>query len=129
MQAYPESLLAKLADNEDDGVMEEKGDTIRLDRDPAVFAHVLKLLDKPAFLEADQAVAEELREELDFYGLLPCSTMLPAAAFAVPSARLLESVVSSAVSSIISQMAALLSKQLADGTFDADIERTLTAHN
>jgi hypothetical protein len=99
VQAYPESLLAKLADNEDDGVMEEKTDAIRLDRDPTLFAHVLKLLDKPAFLEVDQAVAEELREELDFYGLLPCSTMLPAAAFAVPYSRLLESVVSSIVQS------------------------------
>jgi hypothetical protein len=74
VQAYPESLLAKLADNEDDGVMEEKTDAIRLDRDPAVFAHVLKLLDKP--LEAVET--EALREELDFYGLLPSSTMLPA---------------------------------------------------
>jgi hypothetical protein len=63
VQAYPESLLAKLADNEDDGVMEEKGDTIRLDRDPTLFAHVLqRFMDKP--LEAVEPDA--LREELDF---------------------------------------------------------------
>jgi hypothetical protein len=43
VQAHPESFLAKLADNEDDGVMEEKAHTIRLDRDPTLFAHVLKL--------------------------------------------------------------------------------------
>ena len=46
MQAYPESLLAKLADNEDDGVMVAK-DAIPFDRDPTLFAHVLKLFDKP----------------------------------------------------------------------------------
>ena len=43
VQAHPESFLAKLADNEDDGVMEEKAHTIRLNRDPTLFAHVLKL--------------------------------------------------------------------------------------
>jgi hypothetical protein len=104
VQAYPESLLAKLADNEDDGVMEEKGDTIRLDRDPTLFAHVLQRFDKP--LEAVET--EALREELDFYGMLPCSTMPPAAAFAVPYSRLLESV----VSSIVSQMAVLMNEKL-----------------
>jgi hypothetical protein len=110
VQAYPESLLAKLADNEDDGVMEEKTDAIRLDRDPTLFAHVLKLLDKPAFLEVDQAVAEELREELDFYGLLPCSTMLPAAAFAAICSHRVENV----VSSIVSQMAVLMMEKADD---------------
>ena len=109
MQAYPESLLAKLADNEDDGVMVAKV-AISLDRDPTLFAHVLKLLDKPAFLEADPAVAGALHKELDFYGLLPSSTMLPAAMLADKVARAADSV----VSSIVDQMAVLINEKLSD---------------
>jgi hypothetical protein len=106
VQAHPESFLAKLADNEDDGVMEEKADTIRLDRDPTLFAHVLKLLDKP--LEAVDT--EALCKELDFYGLLPSSTMLPAAMLADKVARAADSV----VSSIVDQMAVLINEKLSD---------------
>jgi hypothetical protein len=109
VQAYPESLLAKLADNEDDGVMVAKV-AISLDRDPTLFAHVLKLLDKPAFLEADPAVAGALHKELDFYGLLPSSTMLPAAMFAAACSGAAESV----VSSIIGQISMLMNEKLAD---------------
>ena len=78
--------------------------TIHIDRDPDLFSHVLKLFDTP--LPAEDT--EKLREELDFYGMLPCSTMPPAAAFAVPYSRLLESV----VSSIVSQMAVLMNEKL-----------------
>jgi hypothetical protein len=53
VQAHPESLLAKLVDDaaETDGVLVEKVDgqpaAIPIDRDPTLFAHVLKLFDKP----------------------------------------------------------------------------------
>jgi hypothetical protein len=106
VQAYPESLLAKLADNEDDGVMEEKGDAIRLDRDPAVFAHVLqRFMDKP--LEAVEP--EALCKELDFYGA-PSSTMPPASALADMWSRHAENV----VTSILDQMAVLTVETLPD---------------
>jgi hypothetical protein len=118
VQAYPESLLAKLADNEDDGVMEEKTDAIRLDRDPAVFAHVLKLLDKP--LEAVET--EALREELDFYGLLPSSTMLPASMVADMCSRDAEN----AVSSIVDQMGVLMNEKLADNKRNVAVGHQLT---
>ena len=87
--------------------MEEKGDTIRLDRDPTLFAHVLqRFMDKP--LEAVEP--EALREELDFYGA-PCSTMPPASALAGIYSRRAEN----AVTSILDQMAVLTVETLPAG--------------
>jgi hypothetical protein len=104
VQAYPESLLAKLADNEDDGVMAEGANVIRLDRDPTLFSHVLQLF-------VDKPVAQPtLYEELDFYGLPPSSIMLPASMAADICSRPGESV----VSSIIDQMAVLMHETLSN---------------
>jgi hypothetical protein len=111
VQAYPESLLAKLADNEDDGVMAEGANVIRLDRDPTLFSHVLQLF-------VDKPVAQPtLYEELDFYGLPPSSIMLPASMAADICSRPGESV----VSSIIDQMAVLMHETLSN---DEGIKRS-----
>ena len=117
-QAYPESLLAKLADGAaeaEDGVKVEKLNgqpaTIKIDRNPTVFALVLQLFDKPAYLEADQTLATTLHKELDFYGLpAPSCTMLPAATLADMCSRGAEVV----VSSIVDQMAVLTMERASD---------------
>jgi len=128
LQAYPGSLLTDLATAaaEQAGVMTGP---ITLDRDPTLFSHVLRLLDKPAFLElevhgavrgrvvgtpwVDERVATEAAfarafdEELDFYGIVPCATLLPALCVTARRERLLE-LSAPVVSSIISQIARLV---------------------
>ena len=114
LQAHPESLLAKLVDaeGETDGVMVENAGgepmTIRIDRDPALFAHVLKLFDTP--LPAEDT--EKLHEELDFYGMLPACAMLPASTIAHLQSGLEERFTARVVSSIVNQMAKLMKKKL-----------------
>ena len=114
LQAHPESLLAKLVDaeGETDGVMVENAGvepvTIRIDRDPTLFARVLKTcFDTPQPLTADA-----FHEELDFYGLLPSSAMLPASTIAEWQAGAVERFTTPVVSSIVNQMAKLMKEQL-----------------
>ena len=111
MQVYPQSLLAKLVDDAaaTDGVMStENGGggqslTIRIDRDPSLFSHVLKLFDTP--LEAVDS--DRLDEELDYYGLLP-APMPPAKRFKAMCSRRENSF----VSSITHQMGKLMTEKL-----------------
>ena len=128
MQAYPDSLLTDLATAaaEQAGVMTGP---ITLDRDPTLFSHVLRLFDKPAFLEmevhgavrgrvvgtpwVDERVATEAAfarafdEELDYYGIVPYATLLPASFVTARRERLL-ALSAPVVSSIISQIARLV---------------------
>jgi hypothetical protein len=108
---YPQSLLAKLVDDAaaTDGVMStENGGggqslTIRIDRDPSLFSHVLKLFDTP--LEAVDS--DRLDEELDYYGLLP-APMPPAKRFKAMCSRRENSF----VSSLTHQMGKLMTEKL-----------------
>jgi hypothetical protein len=96
------------AEGETDGVMVENAGgepmTIRIDRDPALFAHVLKLFDTP--LPAEDT--EKLREELDYYGMLPSCAMLPASTIAAWRADALERFTTPVVSRIVTQLAKLI---------------------
>ena len=80
-QTYPNSLLSKLVDGDavTDGVMASSVHgqplTITIDRDPSLFAHVLKAFDTPLLAAAEDS--ETLRKEQDFYGV-PSSQLLPA---------------------------------------------------
>ena len=129
LQAHPESLLAKLVDaeGETDGVMVENAGgepvTIRIDRDPALFAHVLKLFDTP--LPAEDT--EKLHEELDFYGMLPSCAMLPASTIAAWQGGHVERFTPPVVSNIVTQMAELMKKQL-HGLDDNRFSEALNQH-
>jgi hypothetical protein len=116
-QKYPESLLAKLVDarTETDGVMVESADaqpvTIHIDRDPALFAHVVKSFDAPVPAED----TEQLLQELDYFGMLSLDVMPAVSAIIDKQAshvQRFELRCSKLVSRLMGQMAKLVNEKL-----------------
>jgi hypothetical protein len=110
VQAYPDSLVCKLADDSaaDKSILASSAGermSIAIDRDPKLFKQVLVTCisntlgslfgDQPADAKASDSEASLLWAELDFYGMLPRMeggqlggrTMLPAAVLKHESAR------------------------------------------
>ena len=102
-QAYPESLLAKLAEAEND-----LDSVIRIDRDPALFAHVLKAFDAPLPKED----TKKLQEELDFYGVMPADIMPTAKSIADRQAAIQPRLDALVVLGLLKQIATLMSVKL-----------------
>ena len=102
-QAYPESLLAKLAEAEHD-----LDSVIRIDRDPALFAHVLKAFDAPL----PKVDTKKLQEELDFYGVMPADIMPTAKSIADRQAAIQPRLDALVVPGLLKQIATLTSAKL-----------------
>jgi hypothetical protein len=112
-QAYPESLLAKLAEAEND-----LDSVIRIDRDPALFAHVLKAFDAPLPKED----TKKLQEELDFYGVMPADIMPTAKSIADRLAAIQSRLDTLVVSGLLKQIATLTSEKLGLASDDTMVD-------
>ena len=110
VQAFPDCLLTELATAAAEGAGVTTA-PITLHRDPTLFSQVLRLLDKPAFLQlevhdcvggrlvgtpwvadrvaTEAAFARAFDVELDYYGIVPSATLLPASFVAARRERLL----------------------------------------